>query len=79
MKLDAGRAMLHSALQTLQIHWDNTDPHWQDVMREQFSREVREPLAQQVAVALEAIDQLQVVLDQMRRDCEADDHDLHHL
>lgn len=69
MRLEAGRGMLHSALQTLQAHWEATTPYWQDAMRVQFVEQVWEPLVQQVSNTLEAIDQLQVALNQMRHDC----------
>jgi len=73
MRLDTGRGMLHEALQTLQAHWDETSPYWQDAMRIQFVEQVWEPLQQRVASALEATDQLQVLLNQMRHECEGDD------
>ncbi len=73
MRLDTGRGMLYEALQTLQAHWDETDRYWQDAMRIQFVEQVWEPLQQQVGSALEAIDQMQVILNQMRHECEGDD------
>ncbi len=77
MRLEAGRGMLYSALQNLQAHWDAASPYWQDSMRVQFVEQVWEPLQQQVKTALEAIDQLQVLLNQMRHDCEGSDFNIY--
>ncbi len=77
MKLDTGRGMLYSALENLQVHWDATSPYWQDAVQIQFVEQVWEPLQQQVASALDAIDQLQVLLNQMRQDCEGTDYSVY--
>jgi hypothetical protein len=76
MMIDAGRGILYSALKTLQAKWDGVEPHWQDAMRHQFIEQVWEPLQQRTAEALEAIDQMQVLLSQMRRDCEGTNYDI---
>jgi hypothetical protein len=68
--------MLYSALQNVQAHWDGTSSYWQDAMRIQFVEQVWEPLQQTVKNALEAIDQLQVALNQMRRDCDGNDFNI---
>jgi hypothetical protein len=77
MNLDGGRARLYSALKTLQAHWDNTEPHWQDAMKHQFVEQILTPLQDQTAAALQAIDQMEVILHQMRRDCEGDSFDIY--
>jgi hypothetical protein len=77
MNLEGGRARLYAALKTLQSHWDNTEPHWQDTMKAQFVEQLWTPLQMQTAAALEAIDQMDVLLHQMRRDCEGSSFDIH--
>lgn len=75
--LDGGRGALYSALKALQARWDATEADWRDAARARFVEQVWGPLQQHVAVTLEAIDQLQAILHQMRHECEGDDHDLH--
>ena len=77
MNLEGGRAQLYSALKTLQSHWDNTEPHWQDTMKVQFVEQLLTPLQTQTAAALQAIDQMDVILHQMRRDCEGNPFDIY--
>jgi hypothetical protein len=77
MNLEGGRARLYSALKTLQSRWDTTEPHWQDTMKGQFVEQVLTPLQTQAAAALEAIDKMDLVLHQMRRDCEGHPFDIY--
>ncbi len=77
MNLQGGRAQLYSALKTLQGHWDNTEPHWQDTMKAQFVEQLLTPLQTQTAAALQAIDQMEILLHQMRRDCEGNPFDIY--
>jgi hypothetical protein len=77
MNLDGGRAQIYSALKTLQSHWDNTDPHWQDTMKVQFVEQLLSPLQEHAAATLQAIDQMSVILQQMRRDCEGNPFDIY--
>jgi hypothetical protein len=77
MNLDGGRAQLYSALKKLQSHWDSTEPHWHDVMKIQFVEQILAPLQEHSAATLQAIDQMTVVLQQMRHDCEGNPFDIH--
>ncbi len=76
MNLDAGRAMLHSAHKTLQAKWDAAEQCWQDEQRRLFEEQVGGPLRQMVGVVLQAVDQMQVQLHQMKRECEGSGVDL---
>ena len=76
MMLDAGRSILYSALKNLKAKWDGVEPLWHDTMRRQFVQEVWEPLQKNSAITLEAIDQLEVMLIQMRRECEGQTDDI---
>jgi hypothetical protein len=77
MSLEGGRARLYSALKTVQVHWDSTEPHWQDAMKVQFVEQILAPLRDQTAAVLQAIDQMDVILLQMRRDCEGHPFDIY--
>ena len=77
MTLDGGRGILASAIKTLLAKWDTVEPHWHDTTRVQFVEEILTPLREQTLAAMEAIDQMQVLLAQMRRDCEGISYDIH--
>lgn len=77
MSLQDGRGRLASALETLQAHWDQTEPHWRDTMKAQFVAQILLPLQEQGAAALLAIDRMDAILHEMRRDCEGDPFDIH--
>jgi hypothetical protein len=76
MSLEAGRSQLYSALKTLQARWDAAEPLWHDVMKVQFVEQVLTPLQDLGAAALKAVDQMDVILRQMRRDCEGESFDV---
>jgi hypothetical protein len=77
MSLDGGRGELYAALKNLLARWDTTEPHWRDVMKLQFVEQTLTPLQEQTTAALEAISQMDVVLHQMRRDCQGSTFDLY--
>jgi hypothetical protein len=77
MTLDGGHGMLSSALKTVQAHWSSVEPYWQDALRLQFVEQVWEPLQDDTAKVLEAADRLQVLLSQMRRECEGNSADIY--
>jgi acyl transferase domain-containing protein len=74
--LDAGRSKLYSALKTLRARWETVAPQWHDAMRQQFAEQTWTPLEDQASAALEAIDQMAVVLNQMQRECTGDAVDI---
>ncbi len=77
MTLDGGHGMLASALKTLQARWDGVEPYWQDLLRQQFVEQVWDPLQETTEKVLQAADRLQVLLSQMRRECEGTRVDIH--
>jgi hypothetical protein len=77
MMLDGGHGMISSALKTIRARWDNVEPHWQDLLRQQFVEQVWEPLQEDTRKVLEAADRLQVLLSQMRRECEGNSVDIY--
>ncbi len=77
MSLSGGRDLLSGALKTLQGHWQLTEPLWQDAMRLQFVEQMLTPLEDQTVAALQAIDRMDVLLQQMRRDCEGSSYDIY--
>ena len=58
MMLDGGHGILSSALKTIRARWDVVEPHWQDLLRQQFVEQVWEPLQENTGKVLEAADRL---------------------
>jgi hypothetical protein len=77
MSLQEGRGRLYSSLKTLQAHWDQTEPHWRDTMKVQFIEQILTPLQEQTTAALQAVDRMDLILHQMRRDCEGNNYDIY--
>ena len=47
MMLDGGHGILSSALKTIRARWDVVEPHWQDLLRQQFVEQVWGPSARE--------------------------------
>jgi hypothetical protein len=77
MILDGGQGMLSSALKTIRARWDSVEVHWQDLQRQQFVEQVWQPLQENSEKVLEAANRLEVMLSQMRRECEGTSVDIH--
>ncbi len=77
MMLESGRSKLYASLKTLQGQWEATEPHWRDSMSLQFTEQVLLPLEEMTGAALQAIDQLEALLTQMRHDCEGNPYDIY--
>jgi hypothetical protein len=76
MSLQGGRDLLSGAAKTLLGHWDHTAPHWQDAASAEFVEHVLTPLQDYLAAALRAVDRMNVILQQMRRDCDGSPYDI---
>ncbi len=76
MSLQGGRDLLSGAVKTLLGHWDHTAPYWGDTASVQFVEHVLTPLQEHLGAALRAVDRMNVILQQMRRDCEGSPYDI---
>jgi hypothetical protein len=76
MSLQGGRDLLSGTLKTLLGHWDHTAPYWRDAASAEFVEHILTPLQDRVAAALQAVDRMDVVLQQMRRVCEGNSFDI---
>jgi hypothetical protein len=76
MTLGGGRDRLSSSLKTLQSLWESTEPNWRDAMKVKFVEEILTPLEENTAAAMQAIDRMEVVLNQMRLECEGNRFDI---
>ena len=76
MSLQGGRDLLSGSMKTLLGHWDHTEPYWRDAAGADFVEHILTPLQDRMAAALQAVDRMEVVLQQMRRDCEGVQFDI---
>jgi hypothetical protein len=65
----ANDAVLLGALKDLNAHWERTASAWRDAAREQFERDYLRELAVSVRTAASAINQIEVLLRQVRKEC----------
>jgi hypothetical protein len=69
--LDTGAAHLRDATEELQIAWQQVGDNWQDSVRQQYGDTHLEPIGPAMKKSLEAITQMQQLLNQIYRDCES--------
>jgi hypothetical protein len=65
------KAKLSYALKKLQLHWEQTQTQWRDTVSHDFERSYLEPLGQQVAATVQAIDRLVDVLRRAQQECQS--------
>lgn len=61
---------LHGLLQELRADWEQTRPYWADAKALEFEQRFLQPLTQEVNQTLAALEALERLLRQIRRDCE---------
>lgn len=69
--LDTSAAQLRSAMEDLQIAWQATTDHWQDGVSQKFCEAHLEPIGPALKQSLDAISQMQQLINQMQRECES--------
>lgn len=77
MSLQGGRDALFKSLEKLHAHWARAEPYWQDSMKTQFVEQTLAPLEEHVKAAMGAIDLMETILREMRRDCEGSQFDIY--
>jgi len=65
----ANHAVLSGTLKDLQTRWEVTGAQWRDEARAKFDKEFLEGLRIAVRLAANAMSQIEVLLDQVRREC----------
>jgi hypothetical protein len=69
--LDTSAAQLRDALDELQLAWRQTGDQWQDPVSQKFCETHLEPIGPAMKKALDAVGQMQQLVNQMTRDCES--------
>lgn len=69
MSVQNSRASIGKAVQELMVKWLQTRGDWDDAVAERFQTEFLEPIEQDFKPAGSAMDNMGVIISQMRRDC----------
>ena len=69
MSLATSRARLQGALKELRAHWDQARTKWDDPMSREFEKRYLAPLEPMVRNTISAMDKMDTILAQARRDC----------
>lgn len=70
MNLSGNRASLLALSRELSLHWQETRASWSDVRRDEFEHHYLDPLFAAVEKAAAALEQLDAITTQTRKDCE---------
>ncbi len=70
MGVHEARGTLSKAMKELMLRWSETRAEWDDAMAEQFEKQFLQALESDLRTAASAMDQMSILLHQVRRDCE---------
>jgi hypothetical protein len=70
MSAHGSASNLAQAARTLAIEWENTKTHWRDIKSQEFQHRYLEDLPGQVAAAINAMEEMELLLKKVRSDCE---------
>ena len=69
MSLATSRARLQGALKELRARWDEAKAKWDDPMSREFEKRYLAPLEPTVRNTVSAMEKMDAILAQARRDC----------
>jgi hypothetical protein len=70
MGVHEARGTLSKAMKELMLRWSDTRAQWDDVMAEEFEKTYLDALESDLRTSASAMDQIGILLQQIRRDCE---------
>jgi hypothetical protein len=70
MKLGASRSQLYDAQKVARAKWAAQEADWADAARKDFDEATWQPMDRAVSDLLRAVDQLGVLFNQIRQECE---------
>jgi len=70
MGVHESRGNLAKAYKELMLRWSDTRAAWDDVRAEEFEKQYLQQLESDLKAAGSAMDQMGILLHQIRRDCE---------
>ena len=69
MSLNVSQSLLQQSTRELTLKWQNTRDRWDDDVRRQFQERYLEPIEPKVRAALSAMNDMQDLVQQARRQC----------
>lgn len=72
MRVGASRSQIYDGQKVARGRWEQVQSVWDDPVKQEFEEKIWEPIDKFVSDALRAIDQLSVVFNQVRRECEGE-------
>jgi len=69
--LSTGAARIRHALENLEIAWGETADQWNDAVSRRFSEEHLEPIVPRLKLALDAISRMDLLINEVERDCQS--------
>ncbi len=70
MSLTGSGASLSQAAKSLDVSWERTNALWTDAKAREFEAKYLEPLPAQIKKSLQAFEDIQALLHQIRKHCE---------
>ncbi len=68
--MNASGARLEGVTKELRAHWAETRTHWRDAKAEEFEKQYLEELFDSVEKTVNVIDQLDKLIERIKKDCE---------
>ena len=69
--LTSGAGRIRHALENLEIVWNEISDQWDDAVSRRFREHHLEPMIPSVKLALDAISRMNLLMDEVERDCES--------
>jgi len=69
--LHTGAARIRHALENLDTVWNEVSDDWNDAVSRRFREQHLDPMVPRVKLALDAIARMNLLLDEVERDCES--------
>jgi len=70
MSTQGSASNLAQAARVLNLEWEKTKTYWRDVKSQEFEHAYLEELPGQVAAAINAMEEMELLLKKVRNDCE---------
>ncbi len=69
--LSNGAGRIRNAMENLEIVWNEISDQWDDAVSRRFREHHLDPMIPRVKLALDAISRMNLLMDEVERDCES--------
>ena len=69
--LSTGAGRIRHAVENLEIVWNEAADQWNDAVSRRFREEHLEPIIPRLKLALDAISRMELLVNEVERDCES--------